>query len=670
MKDKEKKRLIKMMQENNIEFPIVFLKNNEFNGIFNNSELIANMYTISIRKIPLIDHTLVDLNDEYIYIFEKDTNYFDSIKNFNITSKLKYSGVEVCAKYSEFPSFAKLFEQEKKESIDKQAKVIKSKEKGEMIKMIMLEQQFSKFRETGVAFSISIDYLAKIENGILRVELSELPKNICVGYELLRNMKVVESLSPSYVTKSSFELKYFGDYSVRVRFYKHDNLNITTYRYDTKHFIYTLSSVIGSLNPDRYDFKDAIDRFERLLFDESRHKERMGWFLSMLSHQTSLGYSFIDYLLSINVSSLYFYCDERDWELGRALFSLLYNDGRIKIQDCISEISFNGKSIGNLYPTVKFSNKNAKYYEVRENVLIVSVYPQPNLEYELKNFGLNLYKIDDVINASLKKGLFVSPYIEFKKSNPNVDIIFIQRPLPLRKVKKEERTDNENEIIAKKITMGIMRTWLRQNPPVIPLALIDCGVECEDAEEFLAFSSDMDSTTSGYAKPVDRRGRLVNVINGYRVTSNQPKQFDNTIYFYGNSMVYSPFTSDDKTVASFLQRLLNSNCKTSYKVVNCGGWTKQTPTNMINNIMKERKYKKGDKIVFMLSFLPNLDEVNYTLIDLKKLYARPHEYGEIWIDVHDNVNETGQKLIAEGLFNGLKENGLIKTKSRRTICYF
>ncbi|MCL1989841.1 MAG: hypothetical protein FWG67_03020 [Defluviitaleaceae bacterium] len=654
MEDKDKKRLKVMMTESNAKFAIIFFNTEEFNGIFNSS-FPTDLKAISIKKNPLVHHTLVDLNDEYIYIFEKGTNYFDGIKDFNINSKLIYSGVEVCAKYSELTNIEQRLEQT---AINVSTEIIEIENKGDSVEMI--DQKFSKYRERGIAFSTSVNYVAKIENGILHVQLTELPLGICVGYELLRNMKVIDSLSTSYVTKASFELKHFGDYSVRIRFYKSKNLNATIYLYDTIHFVYTLSSVVGTLNPNGYDFENARDRLERLLFDESHHKEQMGELLSALSHQTSLGYSFIDYLLSMNITSLYFYCEERDWELGRALFSLLYNDARITIKECISEIPFKGESIDKLYRPVKFNHKDANYYEEEENVLIASVFPQPNLEYEFKKLGLNVYKIDEITTAVLNKGLFVSPYNEIKQCNPNVDIVFVKKPSSLRRVKKDARTDNENDIVAKKVNIAVMRTGLRQSPPKMPLALTDCGVMQEDAEEFVAYTGDMTSDIDGYARCVDRQGRLVNVTDGYRMTTDQPEQFDNTIYFYGNNMVYSPFTSDDKTAASCLQRLLNTNCKNRYKVINCGGWSRLTLTNMINNMLKAHKYKDGDKIVIMLDSIPDPNEVDYTLIDLGELYARPHEYGEIWIDARNNVNQVGQKLLAEGLFDGLVEKGLIR----------
>ena len=93
-------------------------------------------------------------------------------------------------------------------------------------------------------------------------------------------------------------------------------------------------------------------------------------------------------------------------------------------------------------------------------------------------------------------------------------------------------------------------------------------------------------------------------------------------------------------------------------------------TNMINNMLKAHEYKNGDKVIIMLQFVPDPAEVDYTLIDLERLYKRPHEYGEIWVDSRNNVNEIGQKLIAEGLFDGLVENGLIKVSNFKFPHFF
>lgn len=91
-----------------------------------------------------------------------------------------------------------------------------------------------------------------------------------------------------------------------------------------------------------------------------------------------------------------------------------------------------------------------------------------------------------------------------------------------------------------------------------------------------------------------------------------------------------------------------------------------TQSNMTKDIMTSHEYKDGDKIVVMSEgIIPKKRELDFTLIDLGNLFIRPHEYGEIWIGIQSNVNDIGQSVIADAVFNGLKENGLINVSEKK-----
>lgn len=103
-------------------------------------------------------------------------------------------------------------------------------------------------------------------------------------------------------------------------------------------------------------------------------------------------------------------------------------------------------------------------------------------------------------------------------------------------------------------------------------------------------------------------GRYANVVNGNRVTTDTPIQYQNCIYLSGNSFVFGPLVDDYHTCASFLQRKLKQR-NGNYAVINEG----MRGVSLYESIkrLNADNFKEGDKIVLFL----NLDEVRFLLDD-------------------------------------------------------
>ena len=80
------------------------------------------------------------------------------------------------------------------------------------------------------------------------------------------------------------------------------------------------------------------------------------------------------------------------------------------------------------------------------------------------------------------------------------------------------------------------------------------------------FKRDKDQAITGNR---DWKSKYINVIDGIRHTPNQPTNFDQKLYLFGGSTIFSYEVQDDKTPSAFLQKqLLDSGSK--YKVENHG----------------------------------------------------------------------------------------------------
>jgi len=444
-------------------------------------------------------------------------------------------------------------------------------------------------------------------------------------------------------------------------FYQDSDLNEINYQFETIPFIFDSATFVKTLNKRGYDYNDALTRFRRILFDEQGHQINSVNLLTTLSQESDLGFSFVDYLVGKGITNIYFYCEERDWDLGRSFYHKLYADARIRIKGCVSDITFLGKRTDNNYPVVSFAPINYFSYEEEDVILILSANQLSEVELEFKGRGLNVFNIQNLLKDAAEYARINYPYQELKKRYPEVDLIVIKPPRPIGQMLPEIRSENENEILAQKITLMSIANGLKENPPKIPLALLECETTIEEIKEFVSYRQDLGQKNDGFAKPFDRFGEYVNVVDGHRLTTDQPEHFRNTIYLYGQIDVFSPCTADDKTAASFLQRLLNEKEQNAYKVINSGGWSPSNVTNMNRVILEENNYSSGDKIIIWSRFLPNPEELAYELIDLEALFDRPHAHGELLVAI-DQYNEVAQKLVANAIFDHLQETRLLSNE--------
>lgn len=83
--------------------------------------------------------------------------------------------------------------------------------------------------------------------------------------------------------------------------------------------------------------------------------------------------------------------------------------------------------------------------------------------------------------------------------------------------------------------------------------------------------------------------------NGWRVTTNQPKNNKNEILIYGGSTVQSHEVPNNHTIASYLQKYLN-NKPPKYKVKNRGFTSVVTIQQL--EFLKKDNLKKGDIVIF------------------------------------------------------------------------
>ena len=636
LNDWGRKKLIPIVKRN-ANMVGIFLSADCVPEIFTRKDMKKNVQSIKIGKEPFGEGCLMKKVEEHIHIFSKDVDCLSKVKKFQFAYCLNYTKVSIQANSTR----------------DFKLGTIVSTEgaQGEN----MSKDKAIKFREVGGLLSTTLDYFATIENGVVKVQIMGVPEGVCIGYDLIRNLKVVDSLSTSFAKKASFTIKSFGDYGVRFRFYDKVNLSKVKYSFDTAPIIYEPENLVQTLNLESQDISEGLDNLERILFAEKQRMKDISSTLATLQVSKDLGYSFVDELLRNDVSSLYFYCDEEDWEYGHAIYNSLYTDERVEIVDCISEFTY----VSSKLVKTRFSAYGSVEYTANDYILIASCNPATQLMYEFQKYGAKVIRVQDVAKDTLHFAETVYPYLEFNRRFPDVLFAFIKEPASLIKTIAEKRSENENEIVNKKTTLLTIKRGLTEKPPIIPLALAECGETAEQVAEYIAYAiPSLQKNNDGWAMPKDRSGEFVNVKNGRRVTTGVPKHVKCSIYLFGGDMVYAPCASDNQTMASCLQRLLNSH-QSSYEVINCGGYSENFTSNMHRIMINGFGYKKGDIVLVMLEAIPEVLENYYKVIDLEKTFDRPHSLGEIWVDSSTLLNRKGQDIIAKEIYRNMQNQGLL-----------
>lgn len=101
----------------------------------------------------------------------------------------------------------------------------------------------------------------------------------------------------------------------------------------------------------------------------------------------------------------------------------------------------------------------------------------------------------------------------------------------------------------------------------------------------------------GY-RPKDSQGKYVNIKGGLRVTTNNPVSPRHRMYIFGGSTVMCMEVPDDKTVASYLSRIVNSKQEGEFEVVNMGATT-ITSHHQLYKLRHDVSLRAGDIVIFM-----------------------------------------------------------------------
>ena len=154
----------------------------------------------------------------------------------------------------------------------------------------------------------------------------------------------------------------------------------------------------------------------------------------------------------------------------------------------------------------------------------------------------------------------------------------------------------------------------------------------------------------------DNEHPLMMIKDNKRATAYQPEKFLNRIFFIGTCHDFGVNAPYDKTIASYLQKMLNEN-NLPYRVENESQRYFNRYQDMFYNLNKLTP-APGD-IIFI--YISGVAVKKLPFLDVSNAFDAPHDFKEIFC-AGGHVNELGYKLVAEKYFKFLTENNFFRDK--------
>lgn len=256
---------------------------------------------------------------------------------------------------------------------------------------------------------------------------------------------------------------------------------------------------------------------------------------------------------------------------------------------------------------------------------------------------------DSLLNQFIQYVYSERPLYDYIESNKGATVILSNYPV----LKNNEYNDEYEKLILQKNIHGLKAELKNRGANIIETRFDQFGYTNDEVYAMLALS-DAKANADGTSYLLDNLHPLVMTENGIRRTAYQDGKYKNTIWCMGTCIYYGIGSPYDKTIESYLQKILNESGK-EYMVVNVSQFYAGRYQDIFYNLNRIPA-KKGDIVLICLQ---GLHARGVPFFDIANIFNRPHEYGEVFAD-NCHINELGNKVVAEKFYEYLKENNYFK----------
>ena len=254
------------------------------------------------------------------------------------------------------------------------------------------------------------------------------------------------------------------------------------------------------------------------------------------------------------------------------------------------------------------------------------------------NFDTNSAMLRCIRPAATENAL-----IDFQSRHPGVSILCFSGPL----FPTDHLSDNEQLIKEKGVHRGVILSNLDKQ-----IFELNKYFRSEQIIEVLQTPRSYHDIY-GVRRFEDIHGALLNISGGHRVTTDQPKKANRTVYLVGGCNTFGFGSADRGTIASHLQRMFNQKAPGHGVIVQNYGFCLSevdTETNEEIRIIHALPVKPGDWILCAFGLFDKLP-----CLDLGVEGVRPHNHGEFFFDFA-HYTENANQFIADRLFDRMIES--------------
>lgn len=249
--------------------------------------------------------------------------------------------------------------------------------------------------------------------------------------------------------------------------------------------------------------------------------------------------------------------------------------------------------------------------------------------------------LDALADYFINKTYIETPLLDFLQRHPQVKLFTTKLPNDIKRYeggKEFGKTLTETNALAKQI--------MNSTGNKIPTPLDKFGYTNQEVLEMIYPSKGTKTNFDGTTIIEDNAHPLIQFKNGKRVTAYQLAHFKNRIYFVGPCHYLGSYAPFNKTIESYLQKLLNEK-NLPYCVENVSQFCYGRTQDIFYNLNKLTP--APDDIIFVVVENQRATDYNIPFCDVADAFDAPHDYRELFFDnVH--ANELGYKILAEKYF--------------------
>lgn len=358
-----------------------------------------------------------------------------------------------------------------------------------------------------------------------------------------------------------------------------------------------------------------------------------------------LGYNLGRWLKDNNFDNISIYCDKNNLDLFEEFLLSWQVD--------------NSVTINGFYSNECFVFKHSQSIN----------FGSATFEKELPTSGTILYISDTLNTINIKNCQVINflpllwnalvyasvyrPIMLFKEKHPDVNILCVNYPVYPPADKQDSR---ESVMFLHKTDYdyGNLKNKLPNTFDVFK----DKNYSHETWAELFRFAKS-EINVQGKRKYLDFSSQYKNIENGHRITLEQPKNANKNVFMVGGCVAFGYGCSDADTSSSKLQKLIN-NANLNWKVENYGSFLTNRKRDMYETLF-DLPVKNGDIVIIQVwSNILNICKNYLDFLNLKEIFYRPHNYGNVFID-GAHPSHIGQEIMAEKIFEHIKSQKFYQT---------